>query len=139
MGLSDGKIISMIRSAVLIQSTSATDGQPIRLRTELPWHIRAIARCRASKASVPTRQLRTFHCIHFSAVLVIVNPSICRSLTLVDTGLCRHGLTHDTDFFTLYQPHEGHDSSFLAPNSVSTFHSNRTTRFKVKYTSVGKM
>jgi len=38
MGLSDGKKISMIRSAILIQYTRMTDGQ-----TELAWHIRAIA------------------------------------------------------------------------------------------------
>jgi len=39
-GLSDSERISMIglRSVVLIQSTRVTDG-----RTELPWHIRAIA------------------------------------------------------------------------------------------------
>jgi len=38
LGLSDSERISMIRSAVLIQSTRVTD----RL-TELAWHIRAIA------------------------------------------------------------------------------------------------
>ena len=41
MGLSDGERISMIRSAVLIQITR-TDGQTDG-RTELPWHIFAIA------------------------------------------------------------------------------------------------
>ena len=38
MGLPDGERISMILSAVLPQSTRVTDG-----RTELAWHIRAIA------------------------------------------------------------------------------------------------
>jgi len=38
MGLSDGERISIIRSAVLIQYTRVTEG-----RTELAWHIRAIA------------------------------------------------------------------------------------------------
>jgi len=38
IGLLDGERISMIRSAVLIQYTHVTDG-----RTELAWHIRAIA------------------------------------------------------------------------------------------------
>jgi len=45
MGLSGNERISMILSAVLIQSTRVTDGQ-----TELPWHIRAIC-CGALKAS----------------------------------------------------------------------------------------
>ena len=38
MGLSDSERISMMRSAVLTQSTRVTDRQ-----TELAWHIRAIA------------------------------------------------------------------------------------------------
>jgi len=38
MGLSDGERISMILSAVLIQYTHVSDR-----RTELAWHIRAIA------------------------------------------------------------------------------------------------
>jgi len=42
MGLSDRERISMIRSAVLTQSTRVTDGQTDR-QTELAWHIRAIA------------------------------------------------------------------------------------------------
>ena len=42
MGLSDSERISMILSAVLIQYTRVTDGRTDR-RTELAWHIRAIA------------------------------------------------------------------------------------------------
>ena len=46
MSLSDTERISMMRSAVLIQSThvtdTQTDGQTDR-QTELVWHIRAIA------------------------------------------------------------------------------------------------
>jgi len=42
MGLSDGERISMMCSAVLIQYTRVTDGRTDR-RTELAWHIRAIA------------------------------------------------------------------------------------------------
>ena len=42
MGLSDRELISMIRSAVLTQSTRVTDGQRDG-QTELAWHIRAIA------------------------------------------------------------------------------------------------
>ena len=46
MGLSESEIISMIRSAVLIQYTRVTDRQTDRQtdgQTELAWHIRAIA------------------------------------------------------------------------------------------------
>ena len=46
MGLSDGERISMIRSAVLMQYTRVTDRQTdgrTDRRTELAWHIRAIA------------------------------------------------------------------------------------------------
>jgi len=42
MGLSECERISMMRSAVLTQSTRVTDGQTGR-QTELAWHIRAIA------------------------------------------------------------------------------------------------
>jgi len=62
-----------------------------------------------------------------SAVLVIVNlsvcPSVCLSVTLVDS-------THMVrPFFTIWQPH---DSSFLAPNFNP--HSNGMTfKFKVEY------
>ena len=42
LGLSDGERISMIRSAVLTQYTRVTDRRTDR-RTELAWHIRAIA------------------------------------------------------------------------------------------------
>ena len=42
MGVSDSERILMIRSAVLIQFTRMTYGQPDG-QTELAWHIRAIA------------------------------------------------------------------------------------------------
>jgi len=54
----------------------------------------------------------------YSAVLVIVNgKSVCPSVYHI-RGLCSHGSTYDHDFFTVWQPR---DSSFLAPNFVSTF------------------
>jgi len=43
LGLSDGKRISMIRSAVLTQYTRVTDRRTDRRKSELAWHIRAIA------------------------------------------------------------------------------------------------
>jgi len=46
MGLSDSERNSMVRSAVLTQSTRVTDRQTDG-QTELAWHIRAIACCRA--------------------------------------------------------------------------------------------
>ena len=42
MGLSDGERISMTCSAVLIHYTRVTDRQTVG-KTELTWHIRAIA------------------------------------------------------------------------------------------------
>ena len=42
MGLSDGEIILMTRSAVLTQITRVTDRRTDR-QTELAWHIRATA------------------------------------------------------------------------------------------------
>jgi len=63
MGLSDSERISMIRSAVLIQYTRVTDG-----RTELAWHIRAIAhmlsRVKTGNTTYHYVQLYCFHCMH---------------------------------------------------------------------------
>jgi len=42
MGLSDSERISIMRLAILTQSTRVTDGWTDR-QTELTWHIRAIA------------------------------------------------------------------------------------------------
>ena len=50
MGLSDSERISMMRSAVLTQSTRVTDGQTDGRQTELAWHIRAIAYAVARKS-----------------------------------------------------------------------------------------
>jgi len=53
----------MIRSAVLIQSTRETDDR----QTELAWHIRAVACCRARKNAFfqcgPLIQLRLRPCV----------------------------------------------------------------------------
>jgi len=53
MALSDSERISMIRSAVLTQSTHVTDGQ-----TELAWHVRAIA---YMLSLVKTKVIGVFH------------------------------------------------------------------------------
>jgi len=56
-----------------------------------------------------------------SAVLVIVNLSLCLSVRLSVhhiRGLCPHGLAYDHDFFTIWQ---SRDSSFLVLNFFSKF------------------
>jgi len=55
LGLPESERISMIRSAVLIQSTHVTDRQTDR-RTELQWHLYALQHTEHTAASKKERE-----------------------------------------------------------------------------------
>jgi len=93
MGLSDGERISMILSAVLIQYTRVTDG-----RTELAWHIRAIA---YMLSHVKTRTVTLFSAKWSKNYLYFIH-----SLLAVRT---------DTLCLTVGQGYQLHNHYFISP------------------------
>jgi len=94
MGLSEGERISMIRSAVLIQYTRVTDRQTDG-RTELAWHIRAIAYMLSrvkSQASCSLLCAFFYRAMHYSAkcgLAIACHRSVCLFIVFVCPSIQR--------------------------------------------------